>query len=422
MNNRLFLSSILGLSFAVIASASYALIVPDATLPTTLLDMPAPTIEETAEEPAEPPIRIRQYTVRRGDNLAAIFARLDLPRGWVQQLTDHPHGRELTRLTPGETLQLLLTSEGELAQLIFNKPPLHTFIATPQADGLLLEKHSKPVERRTVTIQGVIHNSLFVDGKTAGLSDKAILQLADIFAWDIDFALDLRAGDQFTVIYDARFVDGKVWHSGDILAAEFVNQGKVYRAVRYRDARGRTHYYTPEGNGLRKAFLRSPVDYVRISSYFTPHRHHPILNTIRAHKGVDYAAPTGTPVRAVGAGKIVFRGTQNGYGNTLIVQHGAHYSTLYAHLSRFDARFRVGDSVEQGDIIGYVGQTGLATGPHLHFEFRIDDVHHDPLTVALPHSLPIASHLRADFQRQIALWLAQLERAHSQVAQTTPAQ
>jgi murein DD-endopeptidase MepM/ murein hydrolase activator NlpD len=235
------------------------------------------------------------------------------------------------------------------------------------------------------------------------------MELASIFGWDIDFALDIRKGDEFVVLYDELYLDGEKVGEGHILAATFINQGKTYQAVRYTDGSGVTDYYSPDGKVMHKTFLRTPVEYTRISSGFSLGRLHPILNRIRAHKGVDYAAPTGTPVKVTANGKIIFEGRKGGYGNTVIVQHGNHYSTLYGHLSRFSSGLSSGSSVRQGQVIGYVGMTGLATGPHLHYEFRIDGVHHDPLTVKLPGSEPLDKAYLADFREKAASLTSKLD-------------
>jgi murein DD-endopeptidase MepM/ murein hydrolase activator NlpD len=236
-----------------------------------------------------------------------------------------------------------------------------------------------------------------------------IMQLAHIFGWDIDFALNIRNGDSFSVIYQEDYLNGKKLNDGPILAAEFINQGHVYRAIRYTDPTGNSDYYDPSGKSMRKAFLRTPVEFTRISSGFTMGRFHPILNKIRAHKGVDYAAPTGTPIKATGDGKITFRGRKGGYGNVVILQHGARYSTLYGHMSKFRGGLAVGSRVRQGQVIGYVGMTGLATGPHLHYEFRIDGVHRDPLRVKLPGAEPLGNKYRDDFNSKAKALIAKLD-------------
>jgi murein DD-endopeptidase MepM/ murein hydrolase activator NlpD len=252
-----------------------------------------------------------------------------------------------------------------------------------------------------------IETSLFLDGLESGLPKELILQLTEIFAWDIDFATNLRPGDQFTIVYGKKMVDGKETDSDEILAAEFINQGSSHTAVRYISESG-TSYYTPDGQSMQRAFLTTPVDFIKISSPFDTHRKHPILNRIRAHKGVDYAARTGTPVKTTGDGIVTFCGRNGAYGQVVIIQHNDHYETLYAHMSNFKQGLTVNDHVKQGDVIGYVGQTGLATGPHLHYEFHVDGIYRDPETVKIPHSMPISNTLLADFKAQTQPYYTQL--------------
>ncbi len=268
-----------------------------------------------------------------------------------------------------------------------------------------------------VNAQGVVTSSLEEATKKAGMSEALVEQLTQIFAWDIDFATNLHEGDRFTVVYERGGYNG----ADDIVAAEFVNRGKTFRAVRYIDKEGFANYYTPEGDALQKAFLSTPVDFARISSHFDMHRRHPVLNRIRAHKGVDYAARTGTPVKATGSGEIEFLGRKGGYGQVLIIKHGDRYETVYAHLSRFRSGLQEGSTVRQGEVIGYVGQTGLATGPHLHYEFRIDGIHQNPLTAQISNSIPVKSIAMSDFKSQIQDPLAKLNmlKANSLFAKTS---
>jgi murein DD-endopeptidase MepM/ murein hydrolase activator NlpD len=246
------------------------------------------------------------------------------------------------------------------------------------------------------------------------------MDMAGIFEWDIDFIQDVREGDTFTVIYEELWRDGVKLRDGEIVAAEFVNQGKPFRAARFRDSTGRAGYYTPEGRSVRKAFIRAPLNFTRISSNFNPSRRHPVLNTIRAHRGVDYAAPTGTPIRAAGDGKVLFRGVQGGYGNTIVLQHGSNITTLYGHLSRF-GNARAGARVNQGDVIGYVGSSGLATGPHLHYEYRVNGAHRNPRTVSLPPADPIAADQQTAFTAATdSLW-RQLDGFRSDASSTAKA-
>jgi murein DD-endopeptidase MepM/ murein hydrolase activator NlpD len=256
---------------------------------------------------------------------------------------------------------------------------------------------NRPIEVRRKLAFGKIDTSLFESAAAAGLPDRLIMNLAGIFAWDVDFVLDIRRGDQYYILFEEIYQDGQYVSDGDIVAAEFDNDGRSFQAIRFVDAGGRSDYYTPDGLSVRKAFVRAPLDFSRISSSFNPRRRHPILNTIRAHRGVDYSAPSGTPIKAAGDGKIIFRGVKGGYGNAVIVQHGGNITTLYAHMSRYNNSSRVGRRVTQGQTIGYVGKTGLATAPHLHYEYRLNGVHRNPRTVKLPQADPIRKEYRADF-------------------------
>ena len=346
--------------------------------------------------------------VKKGDTLSGIFTRLKRLSDLLD-LMRSPEANDLaTRIMPGDRLRLI-SQNGSLIELDY-LPRGATPLAFVRKDGTFyMAGAPSHMERRIYYAYGRIQNSLFEDGHRAGLSDKLIMQLARIFGWDIDFALDLRQGDYFTVVYDTVYDHGDRVGEGNILAAEFVNRGQRFVAIRYTTPDGQSGYYTPEGRSLRKAFLRTPVQFSYISSRFNLHRKHPILNRIRAHKGVDYAAPIGTPVRAAGDGKVAFVGWKGGYGRFIVLQHGQTYSTAYGHLSRFASGLRIGKTVKQGQVIGYVGKSGLATGPHLHYEFRVNGRHQNPLTIKLPNALPIASKYLADFKTASAPLLAQLE-------------
>jgi murein DD-endopeptidase MepM/ murein hydrolase activator NlpD len=315
----------------------------------------------------------------------------------------------LKHLYPGETIKLRIDGQHRLLELVHQSDPVHSLHVKADGDGFSAQEIARSVEIRQAYATASIEDSLFQAAQDAGLPDNLTMELATIFGWDIDFALDIREGDHFTVVYEQRYLNGKKIGDGDIIAAEFSNRGKTYRAVRYTDASGHTDYYSPDGRSMRKAFLRTPVKFTRISSRFSLHRMHPILNRIRAHKGVDYAAPTGTPIRATGDGKVTFRGRKGGYGRVVVIQHGHGYSTLYGHMSAFNRRVHVGTRVKQGQVIGYVGMSGLATGPHLHYEFRIHGVHRNPLTVKLPTAQPLPRRYRADFQQHLTPLIAQLE-------------
>ncbi len=370
---------------------------------------------KAAETATRPQPNWIQHRIHRGETLAGIFKRYRLDGNDLNDLlrSDERLVKELTRLYPGRTVKLLVNEDGELERLVYRRSHRETITAARiDGDAFDLEKIFHQPQKRLEQASGIIQSSLYQAGKKAGLTDNLIMQLTDIFGWDIDFQRGIRPGDQFTVLYEKLFVDGEFIGNGPIVAAEFIHRGEVHRAIRFTYD-GHTDYYTPEGKSLRKAFLRMPVKSARITSRFNLKRRHPILHRIRAHKGVDYAAPIGTPVRATGDGRIVFQGWKGGYGRVIILRHGRRYTTLYAHLHRFNPRFKRGSRVKQGDVIAYVGKSGLATGPHLHYEFRIDGVHKDPLTVPLPDSKPVPKTLMTAFRRQAASLLAELERHRS---------
>lgn len=329
--------------------------------------------------------------VRRGDTLSAIFMRLGIYSNLAQILKPGEDHRALERIYPGQKLVFTL-SEGQLDRLELVQTPYRSLVYSRNNDSFVTETLHRQLDTILQYAGGHIDSSLYLAGKRAGMSDTLIQDLVHIFRWDIDFAHDLRVGDSFSILHEKLLLDGEEVEDGEIAAAEFVNRGTTYRAYRYTDESGHTDYYTLEGKSLHKAFLRTPVQLARVSSYFNPRRRHPILNVIRAHKGVDYAAPTGTPIKATGAGRVIYRGTKGQYGKVIVLRHGNIYTTLYAHMSRYARGTGVGHKVKQGQTIGYVGNTGLSTGPHLHYEFRVNGVHRNPLKVKLPQtrSLPKA--------------------------------
>lgn len=281
-----------------------------------------------------------------------------------------------------------------------------------------------PVEKERVVTSGTIEQSLYVAAELADLKQSTIMELSDIFQWELDFARDIRKGDQFSLVYDRLYREGKYIGDGDILAAEFVRGGKHYQAIRYTDPDGNTGYYAPDGQSKRRTFLRHPVDVVRITSRFDPKRVHPVLHQIRAHKGVDYGSPTGTPIRATANGVVRFAGSKSAYGKTVILNHGTDIRTLYAHMSRISDKVASGKRVKQGDVIGYVGKTGRVTGAHLHYEFQKNGVHVDPLKVKLPAAEPLKAELRDELRELSEDLLAQmrsvLPTANEQVATAKP--
>jgi murein DD-endopeptidase MepM/ murein hydrolase activator NlpD len=369
-----------------------------------------PTEPDALETPPVAETRWVEHTVSKGDSLARIFAAQGLEPALLHRIVNSGKaGQSLARIQPGQLLRFRLDEAGELTLLEHHRSRIEHLAVGIADDEISAEIVSKAVDRRTATAAGVIASSLFVDGQKAGLSDAKIMELAEIFGWDIDFALELRAGDQFRLIYEEHYLNGEKLRDGPILAAEFTNRGETFRAIRYENQSGEIGYYDDTGHSKRRAFLRTPIKFARISSRYNPKRWHPVLKKWRAHKGVDYAAPTGTPIKAAGDGKIVFRGTKGGYGRTVVIQHAGKYTTLYAHMSQYSKRAKSGARVKQGQVIGYVGKSGLATGPHLHYEFRVNGVHKDPLRVKLPKSLSLPQQEIAAFKRSTAPLLAQLE-------------
>ena len=347
--------------------------------------------------------------VHPNDTLDAIFRRLKLNLGDLASLRALPGLKaRLDSLRPGELLHFT-HRDGALVGLERRLNEEQTLKVVRDESGLKADVLQNPLESRPRTLRTVINSSLFEAVENAGGHDQTAVALADIFGWDIDFVLDIQPGDSFAVSYRELYQDGVYVKDGPILAASFTNQGKQYRAVRYVDPDGNAHYYTPDGRSMHKAFLRAPLEFTRVSSGFNSARKHPILNLIRAHKGVDYAAPIGTPVRAAGDGRISYAGPKGGYGNVVEIDHSRSIVTVYGHLSRFAQGTRVGQHVTQGTVIAYVGMTGLATGPHLHYEYRVNGVFKNPQTVSLPDAESIDARLRDDFQTRTAPLLAALE-------------
>ncbi len=386
---------------------------------------PAPLIYKDAQNqpPAAPPgpagsVHVQQagvavstieVVVGRNDTLDRIFRRMALDTGDLQAIRNLPGIRQsIDFLKPGESIRVT-HHDGEIKELSRKVSETETLKVVRQDAGFAAQMIDNPTEVRLRTATATIDSSLFQAAEAAGISDGTTLRLANIFAYDIDFALDLREGDHFTAVYEEVYQNGRKLRDGEIVAAEFVNDGKVVRAVRYTPAGGTPGYYTPEGKPLRKAFLRTPVEFTRISSVFNPHRLHPILNTIRGHMGTDYAAPVGTPVHAAGEGRVSFAGRRGGYGNAIMLTHSTSVSTLYGHLSRFAPHLHVGERVLQGEVIGFVGMTGLATGPHLHYEYLVGGIHKDPQKVQLPAAEPLSAGALRQFQLQSAPLLGRLE-------------
>lgn len=352
----------------------------------------------------------REVRIQRGDTIGSLLNRLHIDdTAATNFLRSAKDAKTLYQLVPGRSVRAKTSANGELIALRYIASDNTQLTVDREGSGFKASEQAAPLEARVVMKSGEIRSSLFGATDAAGVPDAISTQMAEVFSSDIDFHLDIRKGDRFAVVYEMLYSNGEPVKAGRVLATEFVNQGKAYRAMYFKDREGREGYYTPEGNNLRKAFLRSPLEFSRITSGFTNARFHPVLQTWRAHKGVDYGAPTGTRIRATADGTIALAGKQSGYGNIVVIQHKGSYSTAYGHLSAFAKGMHKGARVNQGDIIGYVGSTGMATGPHLHYEFRVAGVQRNPLTVPMPQSFPIAAHYKSDFLAQARPLSAQLE-------------
>jgi murein DD-endopeptidase MepM/ murein hydrolase activator NlpD len=398
---------------AVLAWAWYRA-TPAIYIPPALPAAPKPVLAALTAPPVQAiPVDTTHLAVvvQARDTLDSIFRRLKLDLADLASMRSLPGVRQkLDSLKPGEELRLT-EREGGLVGFERRLSESETLKISREGHGFSADVRNDPLEAHVRTASAIIDRSLFDAVAAAGAHDQTALALAQIFGWDIDFALDIRPGDSFVVTYAELYENGRYVKDGPVLAALFRNNGRVYRAARYTDPSGAANYYTPEGKSLRRPFLRTPVDFTRVSSTFDLHRMHPILNTIRAHKGVDYAAPIGTPVHAAGAGHVRFMGVKGGYGNVVEIDHSQGIVTVYGHLSRFAPGIQVGNRVNQGELIAFVGMTGLATGPHLHYEYRVDGVFKDPQSVHLPDALPIESDWFEDFKQKSAPLFASLDGA-----------
>ena len=357
----------------------------------------------------EPEYQTLTLTIRRGDTLDQLFRAHQLNISHLAQIARlEEAGKQFRKIKPGDVFEIT-HDDGKLVSLYSALNLTSALKVDRQESGFSAAIIDRPIEIRKRMAHGIIENSLFESATAAGLSDKLVMNIAGIFAWDVDFVLDIRSGDNYYVQWEEIWQDGEFVTDGEVVVAEFNNDGRTHQAIRFVDSAGRTDYFTPEGDSVRKAFLRSPVDF-RVSSSFNPNRRHPVLKTVRPHRGVDYAAPSGTPIKASGDGKVIFRGVKSGYGNVVILQHGGNITTLYAHMSKFASSARTGSRVRQGQTIGYVGKTGLVTGVHLHYEYRLNGVHRNPRTVKLPQADPIADEYREQFLAAAGPILEELER------------
>lgn len=354
--------------------------------------------------------------VENGSSLSSIFEQLELGHSLLMTILDQDKAaKQFTQLKVGQELMFSFDSEGVLDSISSQLTPLESIEINRDINSgrYSFSQHVQQTTQTKTSTGGTIDSSLLAATSAAGMPYKLALDMANVFAYDIDFARDLRTGDSFEVVYEQQMLDDEVVGTGNILAARFTNKGKTLTAVRYTDSKGQTSYYNSDGTSNRRAFIRTPVDFTRISSKFNPGRKHPILNKIRAHRGVDYAGPIGTPIKATGNGKIVHLGNKNGYGKTIVIQHGNTYRTLYAHMNGYAKNLRSGSTVTQGQVIGYIGMTGLATGPHLHYEFLVNGKHVDPLSHKLPTADPIPKSEMARFKQATQEHVAMLDQEKS---------
>ena len=373
---------------------------------TNVILQPQKTVIENITLPIAAPIPSsatsfwRNDRIQRGDTVAELLRRLNVDDATASDyLRNNKAAEGLRHLAVGKEVQAETDANGALLALRYLGSDSNQVVIEKNGDNFKSSTLPAQTEKRIQIRTGEIETNLFAATDEAGLPDPAANQLADIFGGDVDFHRDLRKGDKFTVIYEMNYINGEPVRTGRILSAEFVNHGHAYRAAYFQTDENSGGYYSPDGKSMRKAFLRSPLEFSRVSSGFSLARFHPILNKWRAHKGVDYAAPMGTKVKVTSDGVVAFVGREHGYGNVVIVDHQSHFSTVYGHLSRFAGGLHKGQHVSQGQLIAYVGMTGLATGPHLHYEFRINGVQRDPLKVALPDGKPISDAQNTAFEQ-----------------------
>lgn len=378
-------------------------------------------IQEVAAQAAKPVVapqipvgpQWKEFSIQNGDNLSILFKRAGLnDRAIYELFSDAKEAKDLRHIRPGQKISFLVEG-GRLNGLKYVINELNSLNFERGNKGFIGKQIALKPDVKYAFRQATIDSSLYMAGKRAGLPSNLTMEMANIFGWDIDFALDIQKGDSFKVMYEEQFLNGKRIGVGKVMAAEFTNGGKTFKAVRYTDKDGNSAYYTPDGRGMHKAFLRTPIEYARISSHFNLARKHPVLHIIRAHKGTDYAAARGTPIRATGNGKVSFAGSKGGYGNTVIIQHGQGIQTLYGHMNAFAKGMRNGARVSQGDVIGYVGSTGLASGPHLHYEFHVNGQVRNPVTVPLPKSIGIEKTELARFNETTRPLIAKLDQFKS---------
>ena len=366
----------------------------------TISNNPLPVEEITISENLNDELSLintkQIHQVKKGDSLSVIFEDKKVPLNLAYKIFDFDRNNLLSSIIPGDVMEFNYIGS-DLYSIEIIKDDINSIVINIKED-ISIQKIKKETHIITSYSFGTVNNSFYKSAINVGIPDSIIMDFAYIFGWDIDFIFDVRNGDKFSVIYEAEYSEGEKISSGDIVLAEFINKDKKYLAQRFFDKEQGKQYFNENGENVKKAFLRAPLDFAYISSHFNPNRMHPILHKIKAHNGVDYAAKRNTPIMASGDGVISFLGRQSGYGRTIEIKHGGNIKTLYAHLEKFENKLKVGNKIKQGDIIGYVGDSGQATGPHLHFEFWQGDVRTDPVKVKLPSANPVDSSQKDEFK------------------------
>ena len=368
----------------------YVDISTDDSLPEELIE-----ISEAYENKVSQALTYQIHEVKNGENLSIIFEDYKVPLNTAYRIFRLDEKKLLSKIRPGDKMRFTYLDEN-IISIEIGKNPINSLLINLN-DGISISEINKEVELIQSFKSGIIKTSFYEAALESDIPDSVIMDFAYIFGWDVDFVFDIREGDSFYLIYETPYSDGEKIKNGDIVAAKFINNGKIYKANRFYTSSNKKEFFDDEGNNLQKAFLRAPLDFAYISSHFNPNRMHPVLHTLRAHNGTDYAARRGSPVRTTGNGTIKYVGRRNGCGNEIVIQHTNDYSTRYCHLDKFQSGIKKGKKVLQGETIGYVGSTGLATGPHLHYEFKIGNKHIDPVKLKLPSAEPISNNLKSDF-------------------------
>ena len=368
----------------------YVDISTDDSLPEELIE-----ISEAYENKVSQVLTYQIHEVKNGENLSIIFEDYKVPLNTAYRIFRLDEKKLLSKIRPGDKMRFTYLDEN-IISIEIGKNPINSLLINLN-DGISISEINKEVELIQSFKSGIIKTSFYEAALESDIPDSVIMDFAYIFGWDVDFVFDIREGDSFYLIYETPYSDGEKIKNGDIVAAKFINNSKIYKANRFYTSSNKKEFFDDEGNNLQKAFLRAPLDFAYISSHFNPNRMHPVLHTLRAHNGTDYAAKRGSPVRTTGNGTIKYVGRRNGCGNEIVIQHTNDYSTRYCHLDKFQSGIKKGKKVLQGETIGYVGSTGLATGPHLHYEFKIGNKHIDPVKLKLPSAEPISNNLKSDF-------------------------